>query len=69
MNVAGEAELWEVVRASGRIRAGSYQALITMVVVRRIKAMIMGSADIDYLIVHLLTEVTTSICHFKIKLI
>ena len=40
-----------------------------MVVVRRIKAMIMGSADIDYLIVHLLTEVTTSICHFKIKLI
>ena len=40
-----------------------------MVVVRRIKPMMMGSADMNYLIVHLLTEVTTSICHFKIKLI
>ena len=40
-----------------------------MVVVRRIKTMMMGSADRNYLIVHLLTEVTTSICHFKIKLI
>ena len=69
MNVAGEAELWEVVRASGRIRAGSYQALITMVVVRRIKTMMMGRADRNCLIVHLLTEVTTRICHFKIKLI
>ena len=69
MNVAGQAELSEVVRASGRIRAGSYQALITMVVVRRIKTMMMGRADRNDLIVHLLTEVTTSICHFKIKLI
>ena len=68
MNVSGQAELWEVVRASGRIRAGGYQALITMVVVRRIKTMMMGRADRNYIIVYL-TEVTTSICHFKIKLI